>query len=146
MEQLHKDLQKKFGWYKKWHKMPYVSSLHLALFVVAVVLLANWALLIVEAQDAQAFVAPILSTSPTLVHPALQTPKEILTVGSAVTTTSKLAVRDAPQKSGALLCQEALGAHGTVMSGPKSADEYVWWQVRFADGCSGWVVQNYLWP
>jgi len=36
------------------------------------------------------------------------------------------------------------GTYGTVIDGPESADAYVWWEVQYDPGYSGWSVENGL--
>ncbi|MGC9360253.1 MAG: SH3 domain-containing protein [Anaerolineae bacterium] len=36
------------------------------------------------------------------------------------------------------------GAKVEIIGGPEDANDYTWWQVRDADGATGWVVEDYL--
>jgi hypothetical protein len=36
------------------------------------------------------------------------------------------------------------GSTGVVTGGPVSADGYIWWQIRWSDGTTGWSVQDYI--
>ena len=66
------------------------------------------------------------------------------TIGQQVQTTSNLNVRAAPTTSGTLLGTQPSGSVGTVAGGPTTADGYVWWNITYSSGVSGWSVQDYL--
>ena len=36
------------------------------------------------------------------------------------------------------------GAIGTVLDGPISANDFIWWRVQFDDGYTGWCAENWL--
>ncbi|MEI6077838.1 MAG: DUF6531 domain-containing protein, partial [Verrucomicrobiota bacterium] len=39
---------------------------------------------------------------------------------------------------------ESSGSQGTIASGPQSASGYTWWYINWANGYSGWSVQDYI--
>ena len=51
-----------------------------------------------------------------------------------------LNLRGAP--GGSLLAALPSGTLVTVLSGPQAADGLQWWQVRAADGATGWVAES----
>lgn len=65
-------------------------------------------------------------------------------IGARVQTTARLAVRATPDKSGSKLGTEAKKAKGTIIGGPTSANGYIWWDINWDNGLSGWSIQNYL--
>ncbi len=76
-------------------------------------------------------------TTPTTTTPKFQT-------GDYVKTTAGVNVRSTA--GGSIAGKQSTGVAGTVISGPgqstKSADPY--WNVDFATGTDGWVLENYL--
>ncbi len=64
--------------------------------------------------------------------------------GSQVQATANLNVRSNPSLSASIIGTEKSGATGLVMSDPVSADGYVWVEVSWEDGLSGWSAQQYL--
>ena len=66
-------------------------------------------------------------------------------IGSRVKTiTSNVNVRSKPNTSAKVLCTKPIGAVGTVVDGPRSAQGYIWWNVNFDITCDGWVAGTYL--
>ena len=55
-----------------------------------------------------------------------------------------LYVRSTPSLKSSIVGGELGGAVGTVASGPVIAESYNWWQVRFADGVTGWATDSNL--
>jgi hypothetical protein len=65
---------------------------------------------------------------------------------AAITPTMIIDVRDTYGQAGTVLGQTGPGVQGTIVGGPQNAvlngvDE-TWWQVDFASGADGWVVQS----
>jgi hypothetical protein len=67
-----------------------------------------------------------------------------IAIGTDVTTTANLNVRQTASASAMLLGTEAVGAVGTVGGGPTTANGHVWWQVNYANGIVGWSIADYL--
>ena len=65
-------------------------------------------------------------------------------VGNHVQCTTGLNVRSTPSTSGSLVTTEASGSQGSISSGPQSGSGYTWWYINWANGYSGWSVQDYL--
>jgi hypothetical protein len=65
-----------------------------------------------------------------------------MAIGGIAHTTSNLNVRLTP--NGQLVGTEKSGVTGVVSDGPVVAAGYTWWMVEYADGKSGWSIENYL--
>jgi uncharacterized protein YraI len=61
-----------------------------------------------------------------------------------VQCTANLNVRSTPSTSGSLVTTESSGARGIVIGGPQSANGFIWYQITWDNGYSGWSVQDYL--
>ena len=59
-----------------------------------------------------------------------------------VTDTTNL--RSAASTAGSVVATMAIGTTGTVTGGPTSANGYTWWNVRLANGTTGWCIENWL--
>ena len=62
-----------------------------------------------------------------------------ITTGSRVRATRDLEVRNHASISATLLSTEPLESRGIVVGGPMSANGFVWWQVRYDSGSTGWT-------
>jgi hypothetical protein len=67
-----------------------------------------------------------------------------ITIGSSVRATANVNCRSSPTTSGSIIKTMPSGSTGTVIRGPVAADGYVWWQIRWSDGTTGWSVQDYI--
>ncbi len=67
-------------------------------------------------------------------------------IGSRVTVSgSSIRVRSTPATGYSnRLGRQSIGAQGTVVDGPVTANGYTWWNVDFDSGVDGWVVGQYL--
>ena len=71
----------------------------------------------------------------------------VIANGQQVSTNDRLRVHSKAVPSAAsTLCVQPAGAKGTVQYNPVKAYGYTFAKVKFATGCSGWVVTNYLSP
>jgi len=61
-----------------------------------------------------------------------------------VATTADLVVHTDPALDAPSVWTAPEGAAGYVRSGPRQADDYLWWEVAFNDGDTGWCVERYL--
>lgn len=61
----------------------------------------------------------------------------------AVTATS-LNVRADPGTSAAILGSQKINNTGKIITGPKSANGFNWWQINFSNGVQGWSADAYL--
>ncbi len=59
-----------------------------------------------------------------------------------VTETTNL--RSTPTTSGSVLTTMGVGTTGTVLGGPRTANGYIWWQIRTSGGTTGWCIENWL--
>ncbi len=66
------------------------------------------------------------------------------TTGQRVQTTANLNVRSTPSATGGLLGTQSSGSLGTIVSGPVSADGFIWWNVNYDTGADGWSVESFL--
>lgn len=72
----------------------------------------------------------------------------ILTSGYSYSITTEgdnLNLRGTPSMDGEILKKLRTGEWLTIVSGPKVADDYVWWNVEIKDGTRGWVVEMPGW-
>nr|MBA3379357.1 SH3 domain-containing protein [Chloroflexia bacterium] len=59
-----------------------------------------------------------------------------------VTETTNL--RSTPSTSGSVVVTMGVGTIGTIVGGSRAANGYTWWQVRLANGTTGWCIENWL--
>ena len=71
-------------------------------------------------------------------------PSTKFTIGQQVQATAALNVRATASTNGTLVGTEASGTTGTVTGGPTNANGYNWWSISYANGISGWSVEDYL--
>jgi hypothetical protein len=64
--------------------------------------------------------------------------------GDVVRSTVALNTRSRPTLHGAVRDTVSSGAVGEVVDGREPADRYVWWQIEWDNGSTGWSVQRYL--
>jgi uncharacterized protein YgiM (DUF1202 family) len=64
-------------------------------------------------------------------------------INSTVRVTESLNLRSSASTSGSVIAVLSPGTTGTVLGGPRSANEYTWWQLRTSAG-TGWAVENWL--
>lgn len=62
----------------------------------------------------------------------------------AVHATDYVNIRDGPGTGSSDVGTAAPGDTGDVLEGPRNADGYTWWRVRFHDNTDGWVAQDWL--
>jgi hypothetical protein len=67
-----------------------------------------------------------------------------IAVDSQVEITEEVNVRPSAGTAEAPLRTAAAGETGTVISGPEEADGFVWWELVFDDGSSGFVAEDFL--
>ncbi len=67
-----------------------------------------------------------------------------ITVDSRVAITEVVNIRPSAGTSGEPIGEGAVGEEGTVLSGPEEADGFVWWELVFDDGSSGFVAEDFL--
>jgi hypothetical protein len=53
-----------------------------------------------------------------------------------------LRVRSSAALSGSVLGEQPVGALGTVVAGPVSADGYTWWQINYDSAPDGWSIEG----
>lgn len=68
----------------------------------------------------------------------------VIALKSIVKTSAWLNVHSSPRIYSARVGIEPQNATGTVVSGPSVSNGYTWWDVKFSNGLTGWVVVNYL--
>jgi CARDB len=64
-------------------------------------------------------------------------------IGARVITTADLFVYATPSTSGTILSAENLGSLGTVIGGPITTTNFVWWNIDYDIGATGWSIQDY---
>jgi hypothetical protein len=64
-------------------------------------------------------------------------------IGARVITTANLFVYATPSTSGTILSAEKLGSSGTVIGGPITTTNFVWWNIDYDIGATGWSIQDY---
>ena len=52
-------------------------------------------------------------------------------------------MRKSASLSGRYIATERTNVTGTVIAGPTSASGYTWWEIKWANGVTGWSVANY---
>lgn len=68
-------------------------------------------------------------------------PTVTFAIGSVITVdTDTLNMRSSPGLSTTILRVLLKGTSGTVLAGPNRVDNYDWYQIRLADGATGWVA------
>lgn len=67
-----------------------------------------------------------------------------IAVDSQVEITDEVNVRPSAGTSEEPIRTAAAGETGTVISGPEEADGFVWWELVFDDGSSGFVAEDFL--
>lgn len=67
-----------------------------------------------------------------------------ISINSRVKTTDRVRVRNVAGTESKSLGTRQVGDPGTVVSGPVSVGQYVWWNVNFDSGKDGWVASDYL--
>jgi hypothetical protein len=75
---------------------------------------------------------------PGAISPTQASSLEPITMGARVRATRDLEVRNSSSTSATLLSTESLESRGTVVGGPTSANGFVWWQVSYDSGSTGW--------
>ena len=65
-------------------------------------------------------------------------------IGERVITTANLKVYATASTSATILGQQAVGSLGTVIGGPITANNFVWWNIDYDVGADGWSIQDYL--
>src|SRR5512144_941892 len=73
------------------------------------------------------------------IGPAQASSLDPITTGSRVKATRDLAVRTTASTSAKLLNTEPVESRGTVVGGPTSANGFIWWQVSYDSGSTGWT-------
>jgi peptidoglycan hydrolase-like protein with peptidoglycan-binding domain len=68
------------------------------------------------------------------------------TVGEKVLLNNTVNVRDNASVSANTIGTQVRGAIGTIVGGPVTANNFVWWKVNYASGVDGWSVENYMVP
>lgn len=69
-------------------------------------------------------------------------PTQKFQIGDRVQTTDKLNVRPQPNKGNT--GHQQPGAMGTVIDGPVSAGDYIWWKIDYDLAPDGWSAENWL--
>ena len=64
-------------------------------------------------------------------------------IGDRVKTTANLNVYATPSTSGTIVGAQSVGSFGNVIGGPISANGFVWWNIDYDVGATGWSVQHY---
>ncbi|OHA89923.1 MAG: hypothetical protein A2832_02185 [Candidatus Zambryskibacteria bacterium RIFCSPHIGHO2_01_FULL_44_22b] len=96
-------------------------------------------------QELQAQVQALLQQIQNLQRSSQQVPSGSarFLVNDSVVTTSNLRVRPSPSTN-TTFTSVSLGARGTIIQGPVSADGRTWWYVDWASASDGWSVGDYL--
>jgi chitodextrinase len=68
----------------------------------------------------------------------------VIAVGSRVTTTANLNVRQTASPGATKLGTEPVGSLGTVVGGPTTASGHTWWQINYDNTINGWSIGDYL--
>lgn len=88
--------------------------------------------------------SPLASATVT-VSTVVTPPSTKFSIGDRVQVTGgRLNVRSAPSTSAKRLGRQSVGAMGTVLGGPTSANGYIWWNVNYDSGADGWSVEDNL--
>jgi hypothetical protein len=67
-----------------------------------------------------------------------------IAIDSQVQITDEVNVRPSAGTGEEPIRTAAAGETGTVISGPEEADGFMWWEIVFEDGSSGFVAQDFL--
>jgi len=67
-----------------------------------------------------------------------------LSIGDRLQTIAPLNVRATASITGTKLGTQSVGALGTIVSGPTSANGYTWWKINYDTGADGWSIAPYL--
>lgn len=67
-------------------------------------------------------------------------------IGDWVRTMANLNVREGPGLGYTIISTMPLGTTGQILGGPVEADGFVWWNVDYTGGVSGWSAENWLGP
>jgi len=67
-----------------------------------------------------------------------------IATGSRVIATANLSVRSDAGINKASVGNQPVGAKGTVIAGPMSADGYTWWKINYDTEVDGWSIADYL--
>jgi hypothetical protein len=92
-------------------------------------------------------IVPTATARPTL--PPTAAPQGLYIGGFAIVTGtgSSLRLRSDPGLQSTTLKTISDGTRLTILEGPRTADELIWWRLRDpADGAEGWAAQDYLSP
>jgi hypothetical protein len=92
-------------------------------------------------------IVPTATAQPVLLPTA--TPQGLYIGGEAIVTGtgSALRLRSDPGLQSTTLKTVSDGTRLTILEGPRTADELIWWRLRDpADGAEGWAAQDYLTP
>jgi N-acetyl-anhydromuramyl-L-alanine amidase AmpD len=65
-------------------------------------------------------------------------------VGQEITATRALNARAAPEIGFNVIHTHPKGTRGTLIEGIEIADGYVWWNVEWDNGITGWAIQQYM--
>lgn len=68
----------------------------------------------------------------------------VIDVGDTVRVVDVLRVRQEPNVSSAVVGRATTYSRGVVIDGPESSAGYVWWEVDYSDGTSGWSAENWM--
>jgi hypothetical protein len=72
-------------------------------------------------------------------------PPSLFAIGSRIEVFRRTNVRATGSLSGTLLGAQEIGSAGTIIAGPVTADNIIWWQVNYDTGVDGWSgVDNFL--
>jgi hypothetical protein len=69
-----------------------------------------------------------------------------LAISQRVQTTASLSVYGTPSSTGTVLGSQPAGALGTILSGPSSDGQNLWWQITYDNSPSGWTMATLLAP
>ncbi len=65
-------------------------------------------------------------------------------IGQTVVVKNRVNVRSLPKITSATLGVQSVGATGVIVDGSRVSDGYVWWHVRYANGRTGWSIEQSL--
>jgi uncharacterized protein YgiM (DUF1202 family) len=72
------------------------------------------------------------------------TPAGKFDINDTFRVSSTTNLRAAPATSGSVLTTMGVGTTGNVIGGPRTANGYIWWNVRLTSGATGWCIENWL--
>lgn len=67
-----------------------------------------------------------------------------LAVGDIARATDSVNLRGGPTTNASAITTLNAGERLTIVAGPVAADSYAWYQVRTADGTTGWIAADFL--